>query len=635
MSSIGFVNNQPISNFLHPESPKSFGQKISSIFIPHYDLSNQIQLIKGKFQKDPTYAINAQELSQIKEAFIQSNSAFGSKLLKALTQLPPDEVFKAILTFMKEQEGNAKMHSTVEHFIQLLDVEGLKKMTHLDDQKIKASIQGQTFLKDEAIKNVLEVKGKAIWKELRVEIYYFIHHLIETFITLTGLTEVKGHSRRNAYNAEMGAFEAKSKIDAYLALLGYPSIIFASAFAVLGSAAVAGLVTGIILASSLLMIPVYMRYLRPCPKEYEGFNNLNDKILEKESPPIFKRTDVLRRIQEAFQSGKGVILTANPGIGKTTVVDSLAELIVSKQSEAFLANAQVFSANASKMGEGGGMGSLNFTGIDNTFKKHSKEVVFFFDEIESIFKENQLFGKVSDSLLTFHDKYRQIICATTTEQYNQTIKDKEPAFNRRFVHIEIKPLDRTQLKNALTNYLHFKAPELVKQKGVLSYIIEKASEFNSKTSQVDAATSLLSAAIIKATVLTGGQLEKDVDTLRLNFESLKKKMLHKGSLSFNTEKIQKYQEVMKLLKEKELELAKRQRELDKIKKLEQTCLALDQSTYKLAAEVKNHNPGKTLEWLKKQAYHKILSEFLAQKKIKIGLPTCISKELIDQIIREA
>lgn len=634
MSSLA-INNMTVSDSLHAIPPKSFGEKVASVFIPHYELSNQIESIKGKVQKDPAYVINADELTQIKEAFVQSRSTFGGKLLKALTQLPPDEVSKALLAFMGEQEGKADVGPTIEKFLQLLDIEGLKNFTHLDDQKVDENILVQTLLKDEALKSILEVKGRAIWKEISVEIYYFIHHLIETCISWTGLTEIKGHSRRSPFNqGEISAYEAKSKIEAYLALLGYPSIIFASAFGILGSAVTAGIATGIIVAASLLMIPIYMRYLRPCPKEYDGFSNLNEKMMEKDCPPIYKRRDILTRIQNAFLAGKGVILTANPGVGKTTVVDSLAELVVSKQSEKFLAGTQLFSANASKMGEGG-MGNLNFTGLENTFKRHNKDVVFFFDEIESIFKKSITNHKPVDPLLTFHDKFRYIICATTTEQYNNTIRDKEKAFNRRFVHIEINPLEKTELEVALYEYLHFKAPELALEENVIPYIIEKASAFNSQTSQVDAATSLLSTAIVKATVLSGGQLERDANALNLEADSLQKNMLHKGPSSAFTDEIQKYQQVMKDLKGKKIKLVKRQKELDKIKKLEQTCLTLKHSTYNIASEVKDHNPKKTLEWLKKQAHYKILTEFLAQKKAKIGLPTSINKELIDQIVLEA
>lgn len=612
---------------------KTVGQKIASLFIPHYDLDNQLKSIKGKVQRDPAYALNEQELSQLKEAFKQSSSTFGKKLLKSLSQLPPADILKAIVIFMEEQEGKGGFHSTLGQFLQMMDAEGLKRLTNLDDQKVRENIQAQTILKDEAVKSVLQAKGKAIWKELSVEVFYFIHHLIDVCITWTGLTEVKGHSKRNMFNIEMGAYEAKAKIEAYLALLGYPSIIFASAFAICNSAVVAGAATAGIVICSLLMIPIYMRYLRPCPKEYDGLKNLNDKILQKNYVPIYKRRDVLMRIQNAFSAGKGVILTAAPGVGKTTIVDSLAELIVTKQSEKFLWNAQLFSANASRMGDD--MIGLNLNGLDNTFKNHSNKVVFFFDEIASIFRENVLRGRPSESLLTFHHDYRYIICATTTEQYNATIRDREESFNRRFVHIEIQPLERTELEIALYELLHFKAPELAVQEDVIPYIIDKASTFNAQTSQVDAATSLLSAAIVKATVLTGGDIDSEVNALSLELESLQKNMLHKGPSSTFTEDIQRYQQVENDLKAKKILLTKRRAELTKIKKLEQACLKFKHATYKLASEVKNDNPRKTQQWLKKQAYFKILSEYLMHKKVKVGLPSSINKELIDQIIRGA
>lgn len=616
------------------EEPKTFRQKIASYIIPHYELSCGIESIKDKIRRDSAYALNSRDLSILKQAFISSHSAFGGKLLTSLSKLPPNKIFDVLMTFMNEEEGKVNVYETIDSFLEILDTGSLKKMAGLDDRKVQETIQVQAFLKNEALKSVLQVKGKAILKEFGVEVYYFIHHLIETFIYFTGLAEVKGHSKKNKYSSgEMSAFEAKSKFESYLILLGYPSLIFASSFGLLGSAGAAGLATAMIVTATLIMIPVYMRYLRPCPRQYEGIDNLNEKIMEKESAPIFKRRDVLMRIQNAFLAGKGVLLTANPGIGKTTVVDSLADLIVSGRCEDFLKNSQVFSANAGKLALNT-MDGLNFDGLDRTFKKYADEVVFFFDEIESIFQKNLLAGKVSELFLTFQDKFRYIICATTTEQYEKTIKDKEPAFNRRFVHIEIKPLEIDELTVALYDILHFKAPQLPVNEDVIPYIIGNASRYNPKTSQVDAATSLLSNAIVKATVLTGGEAEKEMNAISLELDSLQKNLLHKDSSSQYTEEIRKYRQLTENLKVKKKELEKQNRELAKIKTLEKACLTARNSAYKLASGAKRGNRIKTREWLKKQAYHKILTGFLEQKKTEIGLPIAITKELIDRILQE-
>lgn len=632
MSAINVVNGNASVSSNYPEakesSVKSFGQKVASVFVPHYELSNHIQSIKGKVQKNPAYALNQEEVNQLKLAFMQSSRSFGGKLLRGLAELPANEIHKVIQACLQEQEDEKRLHPIIERFLHLLNLDELKTMTGLSNNKIQETIQMQGLLKDEAIKNVLGVKGKAIWSELKVEFYYFMHQLIEISISWTGLIDAKESSRRS-YGREMGGREAQSKIEGYLAVLGYPSLIFASAFALLESVVVAGIATGVIVVGTLLMIPLYLRYLRPCPREYGGLENLNDKVREKEDAPTYKRRDVLARIQMAFQSGKGVILTADPGVGKTTVVDSLASEIVERKCEKFLLDAQVFSINAGKIETG-----VSLQELGQTFKRNSKEVVFFLDEIESLFKETVHSGKASEKLLTFHDKFRHIICATTTEQYNRTIKDKENAFNRRFVHIQVKPLEKSEMEVTLYEYLHFKAPELAIEENIVDYIIDRANEYNSKTSQIDAATSLLSAAITRATVLSGGQLEKDIHSLTLEIEALQKTMLHKQPSAGYSKEIHKYQQAVRNLEVKKAEMMQRQKELKKIKELEHRCLALKHSSYTIASQIKDHHSGKTAEWLRAQAYHQILSEFLAKKKLKIGLPPSISKELIDTLIEE-
>lgn len=633
------VNHYPIYNqFVTalrsiPPAIKAISEKVAKLVIPYYDLNNNLTGIIGRVKKDAAYTLNADELSQLKTALNKSQNIFGDKLFKAALQMPNKDIINAILLMLNEIESESKLEENLIQLLKKFSTKELASLLEYDAEKIQEKLQSQTLLRDEALKNVLQTKSKAVWKEVLNEAVYFFHHILEVFIVVSGVTEVGGEKKNQRFSSgSMEGYQAKAKLELFLAMLAYPSVLFSASFAILGSAAAAGLTTGLIILLTLAAISFYMRYLKPCPNAYMGLDNLNQKaMLILENPPIFKRLDILTRIQNAFAAGKGVILTADPGEGKTSVVDSLAELIVSGTCRDFLKKVQLFSGNANGL-KGVWPNSLNFTELKEVFKNHKKEFGLFLDEIESAFQDNNLTGKPLNDLLTFQDQFRYIICATTTKQFNETIKDKEEAFNRRFVHIEVPKLKPNELGVALYEHVHFKAPELVLEDKVIPYIIENASTFNSKTSQVDAATSLLACAIDKATYFPFETLETEINNLDIEIISLKKHFLH--SVQTTKREMEEYNQKLKQLDEKKAELAKKQDEVKRIKKIEKISLRFKNSCYELATENTNKDKVKIGKWLIHEACHKILSKLVVQQRNKLGLPVGISKQLIDSIIEK-
>lgn len=618
-----------ITAFQH--SLSAIKDNLGTKFIPYYDLDRKLESLQGRVKHNSNYVLTDEELNLLEDAFQNGNNFFGEKLFKKMTQLPLKKTIKTILSLLDKHEDESKIQSSLEHLLDLFDNKKLKLFTGLNDQEIKNTIEMQALLKEDAFKNVLKNKSKAILKELSSQFFYFCHHIIEMIISLTGLTEVGGRKRHRFENPEIGQYEAKSKLEFYLAILAYPSVIFCSSLAIVGSPALAVLCTALITISTITAIFLYMRYFRPCPQICSGLENLNQKVLRNDNPPNFHRKDILTRIQSAFLAGKGVILTADPGVGKTTLVDTFAEFIVSKECKSFLLNAQLFSANANDMKDFDG---FSLSTAASVFAAHKNDFVLFVDEIESIFKHDANGNKNSESFLTFHDKFKYIICATTTKQYERTIKNSEDAFNRRFVQIEVKPLKPEELNIALHEYLHHRAPELILERDVIPYIMQEASKFNPKTSQIDAATSLLSTAIVSASLLTLDALEAECASIQLEVELTKKQFLHQGIPSVTDEEIEIFNQKLKALQERQAVLAVKQKCLDKIKRLEKLCLKFKWSCYLLAEEIKNGNADKQKEWLASQACYKIFSTFIAKKRQKLGLPASLNKKLIDRIINQ-
>lgn len=557
----------------------------------------------------------------LKEALAKSQKLFGGVLKEALKK-KPSQTMEAACKSLSDTDGDLVLQAA-KAFLESLDEEALKTLAAIQDET--ALLKSHALLQEESTQ-ALKAKGKNILRQVLSEATHLVHHILDVFIAVTGLTEVGNQELQNAFadspSRKMSSLEAKTKLEFYIALISYPSVIFASALAICGSAATAAVATTLIVAASLIAIPVYIRFFKPCPKSYPGLENLVSRAMEEENPPVFKRMDILRQIQDAFRSGKGVLLTAKPGVGKTSVVTGLAELIAAQASDPLLAKAQLFAGNANQLKGGMWLDMISLNSLKQTFGRHSKEFILFLDEIKSSFEKDAVGGKPVESLLTFHDKFRYMICATTTAEYEQNIKDHE-SFNRRFVHIEVKPLQSAELETALYEYLHFKAPQLILETGTMQHIMEKAKG-QDRTSQVDQAMSTLSSAIVKATSLSFKALEDEIYRLETEIGIHKNHLLHDDRP--NLQEADQAQTKLQTLQGKRAELVAKKNQLERIRKLEKECFQLKLKGYQLAAK-----PSRKIEWLRNQVLQKTLSKHISQKRQEFGLAVGINKALINTL----
>lgn len=622
------VNNAGVKNCFPLYNLSAVKEKIAARIIPFYTLNGDLETIKGRVSNSPSYTLNDQERQKIKEAFLNCNKLFSGKLLETLSKCPPEEIKTVLFDILADDEKGSIL-TNLEILLNALDKDDLENFARIDSNNFSNGFEKDKLLAEKALKSVIVTKGIAIWKELSYQIFYFCHHLLETFIAMTGFTEIGSQKKHFFESQNMGSYEAKAKFELYLALLAYPSIVFASAYALIGSAAFAGVATVVVIIGSLLFIPIYIRYLRPCPNQSYGLENLNQKMLQSENPPPFLRNDILNRIQDAFCSEKAVILTGDAGAGKTSVAESLAFLIAmqkAKKGAEFLNKAQMFSANAHQIKGIGSIDILSLQSIGETFKDHKKNFVLFIDEIATLYEKNTLSGDAVKPLLTFLDKYKNVILATTTEEYQKFIANDEPMM-RRAVHIKVESMSNNELEAALYQYLHFKAPSLILEAGTISYIRENAKAYISKGSEVDGAMSLLKSAINKATYITFDKIEKEINLLKFQIGQIENDLLH-GDQNDVSEKVKEYREKQEELKGKQAELSKKYKALEQIKKIEALNLKVKENCYQLA---KNNQFD---QWKIKYALHEILTQFLANRREKLGLPEGINKKLIKSILVE-
>jgi ATP-dependent Clp protease ATP-binding subunit ClpB len=187
-------------------------------------------------------------------------------------------------------------------------------------------------------------------------------------------------------------------------------------------------------------------------------NKIN-QVKEKKSIHMIGRDEELKIITEILNRKlkPHVIITGEPGVGKSTLVEGFCHKIANKTILTAFNNASVFEiiigslfAGASYKGEV----EDRLQKIFNELKKYDRPIVFI-DDIHELFDSNQGsgIGSIIKSELSKGDI--TFIGATTTEKYRKTL-GKDDALSRRFETLEIQEptqdLAFRMINNVIDNY---------------------------------------------------------------------------------------------------------------------------------------------------------------------------------------
>lgn len=165
-----------------------FWQKIVDRCTPYHELNTQLENVQQKVARNASYILSDAELLHVREAFVRCNNIFAGKLLRNLTLLPCNQVKKAIFqAFLKNNETTVK--ACLERFLTVLGEKEFVKFSGINVESLNDDLEKAMLLKNKAFDTSFYAKSKAFWNEMCYEISYFCHHLIETFISLTGLPE--------------------------------------------------------------------------------------------------------------------------------------------------------------------------------------------------------------------------------------------------------------------------------------------------------------------------------------------------------------------------------------------------------------------------------------------------------------
>ena len=170
--------------------------------------------------------------------------------------------------------------------------------------------------------------------------------------------------------------------------------------------------------------------------------------------PVIGRTDEVRRLVQVLsrQKKNNALLIGAPGVGKTAIVEGLAERIVSKEVPESLQNKRVLALDVATL-----MAGTKYRGeFEQRAKKvvqeiaaSNRSIILFIDEAHAIVQSQGSEGSINLSDILKPALARgdlQMIGATTPEEYTKYIKT-DLSLERRFQPVEVhEPTDAETLQ---------------------------------------------------------------------------------------------------------------------------------------------------------------------------------------------
>ena len=180
----------------------------------------------------------------------------------------------------------------------------------------------------------------------------------------------------------------------------------------------------------------------PFLKKYA--RNLTKIAKEKGFDPVIGREDEIERMIRILsrRTKNNPCLIGEAGVGKTAVVEGLAQQIASKTAPHFLLNKSIYAIDFTAMVAGAkyrGDFEERIKGLIDEVKEHD-EIILFIDELHTIVGAGAAEGAIDAANIMKPELARgdiQIIGATTLDEYKRYI-EKDSALERRFQPINVE-----------------------------------------------------------------------------------------------------------------------------------------------------------------------------------------------------
>lgn len=185
--------------------------------------------------------------------------------------------------------------------------------------------------------------------------------------------------------------------------------------------------------------------------------DLTDAAADGKMDPVVGREKEIMRLQEILCRRKknNPILIGEPGVGKSAIVEGLAQMIASHRTSPILFNKRLVSLDMASMVAGTKYRGQFEERIKNLIKEleQNPNIIMFIDEIHTIIGAGSAAGSMDAANMLKPALARgavQCIGATTLDEYRKTI-EKDGALERRFQKIIVEPSTPEETVQILEN----------------------------------------------------------------------------------------------------------------------------------------------------------------------------------------
>jgi ATP-dependent Clp protease ATP-binding subunit ClpB len=171
--------------------------------------------------------------------------------------------------------------------------------------------------------------------------------------------------------------------------------------------------------------------------------NITNEARENKIDPITGREKEIRRVIEIIsrKTKNNPVLIGEPGVGKTAIVEGLAQRIINKDVPNNLLNKEIYELSLSNLIAGAsfqGQFEQRLNNVIKQVKESNGNIILFIDEIHQLVGTGRTTGGTMDAANILKPMMARgeirIIGATTINEYRQYI-EKDSALERRMQKI--------------------------------------------------------------------------------------------------------------------------------------------------------------------------------------------------------